>query len=59
MLILLARSTKQTSNSENDKRKKRQNMTHSIKFSFFISGKNIDVFVLLCTVFDRSVAHAK
>lgn len=49
-----------TSNSENGKKKKRQNMTHSIKFSFFISGKNMDGFVMQCTDFDvRSVAHAK
>lgn len=35
-------------------------MSHSIKFSFFISGKNMDGFVMLCTDFDiRSVAHAK
>lgn len=40
-------------------------MTHSIKFSFFISGKNMDGFVMhrfvmLYTDFDiRIVTHAK
>lgn len=30
-----------------------------VKFSFFISGKNENVFVMLCTDFDIRETHAK
>lgn len=40
VLSLLARSTKQTSNSEKMIREREErNMTHTSKFSFFINGR--------------------